>query len=34
LPALWKELGVIREEDQVRFDDHAPLARIRLGITK
>jgi len=34
LPGLWKELGVAREDNHVTFDDHAPLAAIRLAITK
>lgn len=33
LPGLWKQLGVIRENDRVRFDDTAPLAKIRTAIT-
>jgi len=24
LPALWKELGIIREGAKVAFDEHAP----------
>jgi hypothetical protein len=35
LDALWKKLGVIRTgDDQVRFDDSAPEAAIRIAITK
>jgi hypothetical protein len=33
LPAMWKELGVEREGDTVRFIDSAPLAAIRRTIT-
>jgi hypothetical protein len=33
LDALWKELGVERTADGVRFDNNAPLAKIRLAIT-
>jgi hypothetical protein len=34
LDALWKKLGVLRTgEDQVRFDDSAPEAAIRIAIT-
>jgi hypothetical protein len=33
LDALWKELGVEETADGVRFDDKAPLAKIRLAIT-
>jgi hypothetical protein len=33
LPALWKQLGVVRQDDRVTFDDHAPLAKIRAAIT-
>ena len=33
LDALWTELGVEKTADGVRFDDHAPLARIRQAIT-
>ncbi len=29
LPGLWKELGVIRREDGIEFDDRAPLAALR-----
>jgi hypothetical protein len=32
LPALWKQLGVRREDGQVIFDNTAPLARIRAAI--
>jgi len=34
LSGLWKQLGVIRDGDGVRFDDHAPLAAIRQAITR
>jgi len=34
LTGLWKQLGVIRDDDGVRFDDHAPLAAIRQAITR
>ena len=34
LTGLWKQLGVIRDGDGVRFDDHAPLAAIRQAITR
>jgi len=33
LPALWTQLGVIRENETVRFDDSAPLAATRKAIT-
>lgn len=33
LPDLWKQLGVIRQEDRVTFDEQAPLAAIRRAIT-
>jgi len=33
LPALWRELGVSMADGQVKFDDAAPLASIRLAIT-
>ena len=33
LPAMWKELGVEREGDTVRFIDSAPLAATRRAIT-
>ena len=33
LPALWKSLGVIYENGQVTFDNNAPLATVRSGIT-
>jgi len=33
LPAMWKELGVERTGDTVRFVDSAPLAKVRDGIT-
>jgi predicted metalloprotease with PDZ domain len=32
LTALWKELGVERQEDTVGFDDEAPLAAVRKAI--
>jgi hypothetical protein len=34
LSGLWKQLGVIRDGDNVRFDDHAPLAAVREAITR
>jgi hypothetical protein len=34
LPALWNELGISVEGRRVTFDDHAPLARIRVAITR
>ena len=33
LPALWKQLGVVREGKIVTFDDHAPLSAVRRAIT-
>lgn len=33
LPAMWKDLGVERTGDTVRFVDSAPMARIREAIT-
>jgi hypothetical protein len=33
LPAMWKELGVERTGDTVRFVDSAPLAKVREAIT-
>ncbi len=33
LAELWKDLGVILEDDNIRFDDAAPLAYVRRGIT-
>ncbi|HEU4406992.1 MAG TPA: hypothetical protein VFS43_17115 [Polyangiaceae bacterium] len=33
LPRLWRELGVRSEGGRVRFDDRAPLAAVREGIT-
>jgi hypothetical protein len=33
LPALWKQLGVVRRGDTVVFKDDAPLAAIRKAIT-
>lgn len=33
LPAMWKDLGVERTGDAVRFIDSAPMAKIRDGIT-
>ena len=32
LPALWKQLGIVRHGDTVAFDDGAPLASIRKAI--
>ena len=34
LNGLWSKLGVIRDGEQVRFDDHAPEADIRRAITR
>jgi predicted metalloprotease with PDZ domain len=34
LDALWKELGVSLDGKKVVFDDKAPLAKIRLAITR
>ena len=34
LAALWKQLGVVRDGNGVRFDDHAPQAAIREAITR
>jgi len=34
LADLWKRLGVRLRGDQVLFDDHAPLTRIRVALTK
>jgi len=33
LDALWKQLGLIREGNSIRFDDAAPLAAVRRAIT-
>ena len=33
LPALWRQLGIVRDGDTVRFIDTAPLAAIREAIT-
>jgi hypothetical protein len=33
LEKLWKDLGVVRTADGVRFDNSAPLAAIRQAIT-
>ena len=33
LPALWKQLGVVRHGQTVVFDSHAPLAAVRKAIT-
>ena len=33
LPALWRELGVAADGRRTVFDDSAPLASIRRGIT-
>lgn len=33
LDHLWQQLGLMRNGDSVRFDDHAPLANIRESIT-
>jgi hypothetical protein len=34
LDGIWRKLGVVREGDSVRFDDHAPEADIRKAITQ
>jgi hypothetical protein len=34
LPALWKSLGVVYDKAKVTFDDAAPLAEVRKGITE
>jgi predicted metalloprotease with PDZ domain len=34
LPALWKSLGVVDDHGKVTFDDAAPLAEVRKGITE
>ncbi len=34
LPDLWKRLGVALRGDQVSYDNHAPLAPIRIGLTQ
>lgn len=34
LEHIWKQLGVVRDGDGVRFDDHAPLAAARVAITR
>lgn len=34
LPDLWKRLGVTLRGDQVSYDNHAPLAPIRIGLTQ
>jgi hypothetical protein len=33
LDALWKSLGVVYDKGKVTFDDGAPLAKVRRGIT-
>jgi hypothetical protein len=33
LPALWQQLGIIKDGDDVRFVDDAPLSKIREAIT-
>jgi hypothetical protein len=33
LNALWKQLGIERQDDRALFDDHAPLAAVRKAIT-
>lgn len=33
LPGLWRQLGIIRNGDTVKFDDKAPLAPVRMAIT-
>jgi len=35
LPAMWKQLGISQESSgAVKFDPHAPLAEVRVGITR
>ncbi|HYK38017.1 hypothetical protein [Alloacidobacterium sp.] len=34
LAGLWQRLGVVRDGDGIRFDDHAPEADIRKAITR
>ncbi len=34
LDALWRQLGVVRKDRTVVFDDNAPLARIRRAMTR
>lgn len=34
LDGLWRKLGVVRNGDSVRFDDHAPESDIRKAITR
>jgi len=34
LAALWKELGIVRTDGSVKFDNRAPLASVREAITK
>lgn len=34
LEGIWKKLGVVRDGNTVRFDNHAPEAAIRIAITK
>lgn len=34
LPALWRELGVVRTEEGIAFDDDAPLAHVRQAMTR
>lgn len=33
LDLLWKQLGIRSDNGKIKFDNHAPLARIREGIT-
>ena len=33
LPDLWKRLGVSRADGRIVYDDAAPLAAVRRGIT-
>jgi hypothetical protein len=33
LPTLWKSLGIRRAGDVIEFDNHAPLATVRISIT-
>jgi hypothetical protein len=34
LDALWKQLGIEPSGDGVRFNDNAPLAGVRMAITR
>ena len=33
LPQLWEELGIVRQQDAVRFNNAAPFASVRQAIT-